>query len=273
MKKKIVFAVFAAAAVLAVILRLYQMLALTEYETGFIERENYSLYIVLAAIIALLVLGAPIFALMSAPTPKKSQSYNIVLSLSEILLAGASLLDALFVYSSENDVPQFLKIACLALGALCAAYFAAAGVRSVIYFPFSSKLAAIPPAFFTVRAACVFISCSRHAVVSDTVFEVFIYCACMLLFLEIARAANGAGGKLSVRKITFFGLAAALLSFGFSLPKVALGMFYSSALHDSARGAVLTLALGLYSAALVFSRLNFSGKSERMLGVYYQGRH
>ena len=182
-------------------------------------------------------------------------------------------MDILFLFSSTNDIPPFLKILCASLGALCAAYFAACGVRSVLYFPFSSKLAAIPPAFFTVRAAGVFIACSRHAVVSDTVFEVVIYCALMLLFLEIARSANGAGGRLSTKKITFLGVFTAVLSICFAVPKIALSIFYSAALHDSAAGSLLMLALGLYSAALVFTRIDFSGKNGKTLGVYYAGKH
>ena len=264
---------FLAAALLAAVLRLCQMLAFTEYKTGFIERENHTVYIVFGVIIALLALAAPAFALMSAPVPKTDKAFSLVASLLTVVAGVACVADVLFLYSSNNDTPHLLKILCVSLGSLCAAYFAACGVRSFLYFPFSSKLAAIPPAFFTMRAACVFIACSRHAVVSDTVFEVVIYCALMLLFLEIARAANGAGSRLSPRKITFSGLFTAVLSICFAVPKIALSVFYSSALHDSAGSSLLMLTLGLYSAALVFTRIDFTGKSEKALGVYYTGKH
>lgn len=273
MKKSIIIAVFSASAILAAALRLCQMLAFTEYKTGFIERGGGLAFALLSVAIGLLVLGVPAFALLSGPAAAGGKPFNIALSLSSILLSGACVADVLTLASAEGALPGFLKILYLVLGSLCAAYFAAAGVRSVIYFPFPSQLAVIPPAFLTVRAACIFIACSRLSLISDTVFEVFVYCASMLLFLEIARAVNGAGSKLSTKKIAFFGLAVSLSSICSALPELGLAVFYPSALHAGAAGSVITLALGVYAAVLVFSRIDFKKPDGTRLGVYYEGKH
>ena len=264
---------FFSAAVICALLRLWQMLSFTEYETGFMKRENSAAYIAISAVLALLILAIPVFALFCKPNPKQDKSVSLPATLSTLLLGGVGVFDVLTFASTPNDLPGFLRIIYIATGALCAVYFTAAGVRSVLYFPFSSKLAAIPPAFFTVRAATVFVAGSRQAVTSDTVFEVFIYCFAMLLFLEVARAVNGAGSKNSTRKIAFFGIAVSLLAICYSLPKIALALVYSSALHDSVKGSVLALLLGVYAAALVFSRIDFNSPDKNNLGIYYAGKH
>lgn len=273
MKKTAVVSVFCAAVLISAGLRFCQILAFCEYETGFIRRDSKTAFIVTAVFIAVFVLSAAFFAAASSPVPAKSRAFGLFSSLLSLALGGAVAFDVFSLYSAGSDIPPFLKVLCLALGILTALYFAACGIRAVLYFPFSSKLAAIPPAFLTVRAACVFIACSRHAVVSDTVFEVLIYCASMLLFLEIARAVNGAGSRRSVKTIAFLGVFVSALSLVFALPKIVLACIYSAALHDSAAGAVIILALGLYLAAFVFSRLDFGGTGDKKLGVYYAGRH
>ena len=264
---------FAVAAVVCVLLRLWQMLSFTEYQTGFMKRESSAAYIIISAALTMLVLAIPIFALFCKPTPDNSKVISIFTTLSTLLLGGACVFDVLSFWATPNDVPRFLGIIYVVLGALCAVYFTAAGVRSVLYFPFSSKLAAIPPAFFTVRAATVFVAGSRQAVISDTVFNVFVYCGAMLLFLEIARAVNGAGSKNSTKKITFFGLSVSLLAIGYSVPKIALALVYNTALHDGIKGTVLTLLLGFYAAAVVFSRVSFNSPDKDNLGIYYAGKH
>ena len=273
MKKGLLPAVFGAAAGVCLLLRVFQMLALTEHQTGFMKRENSAAYIAVSVIMALFILAAPVFALFCKPTAKKENAVNLPFTAATLLLGGACVFDVLSFTASNSTAPGFLKIIYVVFGALCAVYFAAAGVRSAFYFPFSSKLAAIPPAFFTVRAATVFVANAQHAVISDTVFDVFIYCCAMLLFLEIARAVNGAGSENSTKKITFFGLALSLSAICASLPKIALALFHSSALHDGMTGSVLTLFLGVYAALLVFSRVVFSSPKKDNLSIYYAGKH
>lgn len=271
MKNKTVFAVFGGAVCIAAAVRLAQMLALTEYKTGFITRGTELPFYLLSAVILIFAVLVPAFAVINKPVAKDGNSFNIATSVFSLFTGLAVIFDVFLAPSAS--VPAFLGWAQIILGALTAAYFTAFGLRAFVHFPLSPKFAALPPAFFTVRAATVFIACSSRAVTSDTVFDVCVYALLMLLFLEIARAANGAGSKAGIKKIVFFGLSVSLLAICSSFPKLMLALIYSAALHDGAAGAVLPFAVGLYAAAVVFSRLDFVSGEKRKMGVYYVGKH
>ena len=271
MRKSKVTAVFIAAAVLAVALRLFEMLALTEYNTGFIRTDRKVIFYVLSAIIAAAIVFPVVFALSSGPSAEKSKSFNAVISLSSLFLGVAVIVDVLT--EKYASVPAALKYICIALGILSAAYFIVFAVRAITYFPLSSKLAALPVLFFTIRASTVFISRSLHAVLSETVFDIAAYCFCMLFFLELARGVNGIADKNNTRKVAALGIAASLICFCSSVPRMLTAVFYSAALHDSGFAGFLPLFTGIYIAAAVFGRITFTSKSERKMGIYYVGKH
>ena len=271
MKNKTVFAVFGGAVCVAAAVRLAQMLALTEYKTGFITRGTELPFYLLSAVILIFAVLVPAFAVINKPVAKDGNSFYIATSVFSLFTGLAVIFDVFLAPSAS--VPAFLGWTQIILGALTAAYLTAFGLRAFVHFPLSPKFAALPPAFFTVRAATVFIACSSRAVTSDTVFDVCVYALLMLLFLEIARAANGAGSKAGIKKIVFFGLSVSLLAICSSFPKLMLALIYSTALHDGAASAVLPFAVGLYAAAVVFSRLDFVSGEKRKMGVYYVGKH
>lgn len=271
MRKKSVLILFCAAAAAAAALRFCQALAFTEYKTGFID-ENYILpFCIFSAIILLLTAAVTGFALVSGPRGEENRRFSLAFSISSFVMAAAIVLDLLLVNAA--GVPRGIRIVCIAAGAASAVYFALLSIRPLIHFTFSPKFSVIPPFFFTVRAATLFIAFSRQSVTSDTVFDVCIYCLAMLFFLEIARSVNRAGEKNSMKKIAAFGISGALLSFCAALPQLVLAVFYSEALHGGAAGAFLPFAFGLFAAGTVFSRVDFKPDKTHRLGVYYVGKH
>lgn len=271
LRKRILLLSFTSAVVLSAILRLCQLLAMTEYTTGFIRRDRAVPFYALSVIIVLFAVFVGLFALANDPRGKKNRSFHLTVSVSSILLGAAVVFDLPLVLLS--GAPRFLIVPCVCLGVLCALYLAAFGIRSVVHFPLSAKFAALPPAFFTARSAVSFISYSRQAVTSDAVFEVSVFCLFLLFLLEIARAVNGGGNKNSAKKIALFGLFSSIFAICSSLPKIILSLFYSDALHDSARGSVLILFAGVYAACIVFARFDFSPDKDHRMGVYYVGKH
>lgn len=271
MRKKSLRILFCAAAACAAALRLCQMVAFTEYRTGFIDRDYTVIFCVFSVIIFLVTAAVSVFALASGPRGEESRRFSLAFSISSFVTAAAIILDMLF--SNAAGVPQGIRTVCIAAGAASAVYFALLGIRPLVHFAFSPKFSALPPLFFAVRAATLFISFSRQSVTSDTVFDVCVYCLGMLFLLEIARAANGASEKNSVKKIAVFGISGALLSLCSSLPQFILAVFYREALHNGAAGAILPFAFGLFAACTVFSRVDFKPDKAHRLGVYYVSKH
>lgn len=272
MRKKI-FGAFCAAAPVAAALRFCQTVAFTERKTGFIDRNYTFWFIAFSVLIVLLTAAVSVFALASGPRGEESRRFSVAFSASSFALSAAIVLDMLFANREDLPQAQVIRILCIVTGAASVVYFALLGIRPMLHFNLSPKLSVVPPLFFTVRAALLFITFSRQSVTSDTVFDVCVYCISMLFLLEIARAVNGAGEKNSLKKIAFFGISGALIAFCSSLPQFILAVFYSEALHDGAAGAMLPFAFGLFAACTVFTRLDFKPDGEHRFGFYYVGKH
>lgn len=271
MKKRILLFSFLGALLIAVIFRVYALINLLEYETGFVKRESKTAYGVLFFLTVALAVAVCLFALSSGPVAEKKKHFSLTGTVFTFLLGVATASEP--VTSIFTGVPSAIKVAFVVLSYVTAAYFILLAVRPFVHFKLSPKFAVLPICLFTVKAATVFITTSYHAVISDTVLNVIIYCLSMLFFLELARAVNGAGGKRSVHKITAFGLLVSFFAITSSVPKILLGIFFGEALHESASSAFLPLFLGLYIASLVFSRVSFSSGGDLKFGVYYAGKH
>ena len=264
-------AVFLSAAVLSAAFRVFQMLALTEYDTGFIRREKTVPFYILSALIALLFAGVAIFAAAKSPQAKKGKAFYLLTSVAALLMGGTLVFEAFG--GDYTGIPSVVRVLYIVFALLSSLYFIAFAIRPVIYFPLSAKFAVLPVAFLITKAVSVFVRGSYHAVINDTVLEVGVYCFNMLFFLETARAVNGFGDGKSVKKIAVFGLVAALFSLTLSVPKIIVGAVYGAALHSGVYGSALPLFLGLYDACLVFSRVAFVPRPEGSKGIYYVGKH
>ncbi|MBR4762202.1 MAG: hypothetical protein IK086_06160 [Clostridia bacterium] len=271
MRKRNVIAVFIAAAVLSVGLRLFEMLALTEYETGFIRPDKAGIFYAVSIVIAVLTVGSVIFALSNGPRAEKAASFVMARTVASLLLGIAVLFDSLTAQYSGVPIP--LKYACIMFGYFTAAYFIAFSFRPFVHFAFSPKLSILPVLFFTLRAATVFIAHSSITVLSETVFDIGAYSFSMLFFLWFMRSVNNAAGNGNTKRLLVFGMLASLFSFCASLPPLVTYVINRDALHSVDNLSVLPVFTGLYISSVIFSRIAFVSKSERKMGVYYVGKH
>ncbi|MBR5922295.1 MAG: hypothetical protein IKZ59_00715 [Clostridia bacterium] len=258
----------AAAALIA--LRLYQLIALTDYGTGFIKIGSRTVYTVTSVIAVAIIATASVFITAGIKGPKEHKGFYLVTSLSALAFGAAAAADVLV--NKYVNAPQYVKGACIFFGILTALFYALFAFRSAIHFPLSPKLAIIPVLFFVVKSVTVFVQGSYHVVISDTVVEVGFYSFIMLFLLEYARAVNGLAGKASVKKIAAFGVCASLFS-ALSAAKLIIAIFYPTALHDTAEGNVLPFFCGLYVVSVLFTQMKFVSQDDRVMGVYYSGKH
>ena len=271
MRKSKSFFVWLAAAVAAVVLRLITMVMFTDYATGFIRPQYFAATVIIFGVFLCVTAFATLYISISAANAKESPSFYLTNSVFA-LLAGVTVATST-LFGDYANIPDVLRIICIVLGVLSAVFFCGFALRSVFHFPFSAKLAVFPLAFFIIRSAVVFIKNSYHTVISDTVFEVGSYCLLLLLFLEIARIANNAATKNAEKKFSALSTAASIFLISASFPKLLLALVYPSALHDGTGDSLLLLFLGFFVASLLFTRLDFTEKEDRKMGVYYVGRH
>ena len=269
-KSKSLF-VWLTAVVASVVLRLFTMLIMTEYETGFIKPGYFVASAIVFAVFLIIVAFASAYVSVSAEGANTSHSFNIFSSVFALIIGVTIAISA--VWGDYEGVPVALKIICAVLGILSAVFFLGFAFRSVFHFPFSGKMSVIPLSYIIVKSAVVFIKSAYHTVINDTLFEVGSYCLLMLLFLEIARAANGFINSDNTKKFTVLTVSASIFLISSSLPKLIIAAVYPSALHDGVGDSILLFFFGLFVLSLAFSRISFVEKDGRKMGVYYVGKH
>ena len=230
--------------VLSVILRTYELVALTETRTGFMVRETEPVAYVLLILIGLLSALSAIFC-----TTVKTAFINPKLNLWHAAAAIALSVGIIADYSLNgySGIPAAPELLCAVLQVVSAVYFIAYAFSFLFFKPFSDKLMIIPLVFFVVKTAAVFIRNSYHAVITDTIFDVVAYSFVMLFFLEYVRFLNGLGTKTTPQKTAMFGVLASSLCTVSALPKFLVSIFLSrSALHDNASSYILPLMAGIF---------------------------
>ena len=256
---------------LSVIFRTFQILKLTEYETGFIKSSHFGTAVILFVLFVLLTVAAALFVAVSADKPQKSRAYFRISSVFSLALGVSAAVSS--IKDTYVGVPAFLRIICICFGFLSAVFFVCFAIRPIIHFPFSSKLTVIPLLFILVKSAVIFIKSSYHTLTNDTLYEVGSYCLLMLLFLELSRNANNSGDKVSIKKFSAVCSAASSFLICASLPKIIVVIFSPFALPYGIKDSVLLLFSGLFAASLLFTRVSFSGNGLKGGGRHYSGKH
>lgn len=269
-KNKSLF-VWLTAVVTSVLLRLFTMIIMTEYETGFIKSGYFVASGILFAVFLIITAFAAAYISVSAAGANTSNTFSLTNSVFS-LAVGVTI--AINTFSCDYaSIPAAIKVLCTLLGILSAVFFLGFAFRAVFHFPFSGKLTAIPLLYLIIKSAVVFIRSAYYTVINDTLFEVGSYCLLMLVFLEIARVANGFINSDNTKKFALLAVAASIFLISTSLPKLIIAAVYPSALHDGAGDSILLFFLGLFVSSLAFSRISFVEKDDRKMGVYYVGKH
>lgn len=271
MKKNICLIAFLVSCVLAISLRTYEMLSLTEHDTGFIFPSKYTAAATVTVIIALAVAFSSIFTLLSAVNGKENKGFYLLTSVSALAFGITVAINE--INENFSGVPSILRVLSILFSVLSALYFIAFALRAIVHFSLSSYFTAVPAAFFVFKSASVAIKGAYRTVISDTIFDVAAYCFIMLFFLEFCRMSNGEKSKSGIKRFAAFGSASALLSFAVSVPKIIVSFVSASALHDGIKDAWLLFFAGLYIASELFSRLLFAQQLDRKVSIYYVGKH
>ena len=237
--------VFAAVALIALPLRVYQLLALVDPATGFYTESNGTVYLLSALLV--LAVGAFIslsFISKEVPSPRLPEGKNIILGISSIVMAVAFGVDILsiertIVPSLQNSTQIFFSVLKSNLaeagGAFVILQFIFAFL-SLMYFAIFAvshlngksaykeyKILALSPLCWAItRLVSKLMSAISFLSVSELLFEIFMLVFLMLFFLTFARITSGIFTEDSMWGIYGYGLSAAVFASLVTIPRLVM---------------------------------------------------
>lgn len=242
------FGIFAAALIIALPLRAYQLIFLIDPETGFYAKTNFTVPL----LYVLLILAGIAFITLSffpknmpfGGTVKGGKVFAVL----SFLIAVSFIIDAgiqtseIFAALTFTDVtgyavPQtvttssvfssdtLLIFARIIFAVISCIYFAILGFNycGIIYDVSQFKLLALGPlAWVIVRLVSDFMWKINYRNISDLLFEMFMLAAFMFFFMSFARINSNIGRETAYRKLYGFGFIGSLISLMLSVPRLVL---------------------------------------------------
>lgn len=242
------FGAFAAALVLALPLRTYQLFFLIDPETGFFEKTNFTVPL----LYVLLILAGIVFVFFSyfpkdmpfENVPKGGKAFAVLSFLIAVALiidagiqtseifASLTLTDTTGYASSQSagmtyalSSESVMIYARIIFAIVSCIYFAILGFSycGIIYDASQFKVLALGPlAWVITRLISDFMWKINYRNISDLLLEMFMLAALMFFFLSFARINSDIGRSNAYRKLYAFGLIGSLLALTTSVPKLIL---------------------------------------------------
>ncbi len=202
----------------ATVVRVIQILSITEGDTGFFKKGYHALGLAASLFVFFITFAAAMYACFTPKrkiTPHKTTFY---LAISEFLLAAAILYEAIISQIGSN-VPDWQLFLQMIFGLLSAGVFAMDGISFFTEKKVSPILSVFHILFWLVRVIVVFSSYITVSVVAENVFELSALCLSLLFFLNISKFQNGVG-KLNSRGLTALGIATFIMCVTYSVPQI-----------------------------------------------------
>ena len=247
--------IFAAATLVALPLRVYQLLALIDNKTGFYIEDNGIIYLLSG--ILLLVVGAFIilsFISKEVPSPDLPEGKNMLLGVSSSILGVAFVVDVFSVLfqiipprSAITAFMEVLKSNIANAGGAFIIFQFIFGLFAFLYFLIFAvshltgkghykeyKILALSPLCWAItRLVSKLMSAISFMSVSELLFEIFMLVFLMLFFLTFARITSGIFTEDSMWGIYGYGLSAAIFAALITVPRLVMFVVGRDAVEGS----------------------------------------
>ncbi len=246
MKYKYILTVFFASLVASIGLRTYEIVALTDSATGFVESGMKTAATLITCIIAALAVAVALCALTVKRNPVKLPKTSVGLGLSSFLLSFGILFDIANVYFSSN-VPDWQAALVNISGLVSVVFFVCYGVTAFVGFRLPRALFVAPVIYWLFKLVCVFTAISSISLLTDYAFMMLAICAILLFMFELAKIANKIELKQSYRRILVSGLLASFFSILTVVPSLIARWFGTQTVfREGSSDAVVYLLTGLF---------------------------
>ena len=244
-KMKYLLFVFAASIILALPIRIYQLLAIVDTTTGFFTEKDITVYVLFAVVVLFIALFM-ILSYMSkeVPSPKLPTGKNGLLGVTAAIMAVALFWDMIAIIraiipSSQISVSAFITVLRSQVSAsggflvliqllfafLAAIYFivfATSNLNGKGSYKEYKFLAITPLCWAIVRIIIRLMHAISYLRVSELLIEIFMLVFLMLFFMTFARIASGVFTEDSMWGIYGYGFSAALLLALASIPRLVM---------------------------------------------------
>ncbi|MBQ8203732.1 MAG: hypothetical protein IJZ75_05570 [Clostridia bacterium] len=253
MKYKYILITFFVSLGVSLALRTYEIVALTDSVTGFVENEYVTVASVLTGIIALLSALVGVFAYTVKRNPVKLPKTSIPLSIASFLLAFGILFDVANVYFSSN-VPAWQATLVNVSGLISVVFFVCYGVTAFVSFRLMRALFIAPVIYWLFKLVCVFTSISSISLLTDYAFMMLAICATLLFMFEFAKIANKIELSISYKRLLITGLLASLFSFLTVVPPLLARFFGATTVfREGSTDAVVYMLSGIFVIVFILN--------------------
>lgn len=260
MKYRNILAFFLAALPVSIIIRLLQVLYVTEPVTGFVKKGFEGVNALMVIIMVIAVSVTAILSFTAHRQPTKPTRFNPLLAVASFALGGSMAYE--IINETFVSAVRYWQIILLDIfGMLSVLFFIIYGIALFIRLPLPRLLSLIPAVYCIMRLICIFTTISSLTLVMDNVMILASYCAVLLFFTSFAKLYNGIDSEHNFRKLLASGLCSAVICFADSIPRVIIRITgNASALRHSASSTAAILLFGVFS---LFFTLTFFSRRNR----------
>lgn len=244
-KLKYLLFLFAASLLILLPVRVYQLLAVVETETGFFAEKDATVYLVYALVLLFpLVFLALSYLSREVPSPKLPAGKNPVLGVSSLIMAAGLVFDIIstekqiipptqanfeiFTSVFKSNVMQaggFFMLLRLVFAFFAIIYFAVFAVSHLngrASYKEYKVLALAPLCWATTKLVSNLMHAISFLRVSELLFEIFMLVFLMLFFMTFARISSGVFTEDSMWGIYGYGLCSSLFAALVTVPRIVM---------------------------------------------------
>ena len=236
---------FITAVVVSCVVRVCQILFMTDPATGFYFPRYETLGLLLTLLYVALFAATAVLSFLEIRGCAKFRNVSVFRTIA-LFLAAIAVLGQIPSALSASPLIAAIQIV-LALGA--AAFFAAEAPEGVLPIKIKAEyrqwLSIFPVCFWLVRTLLAFSHYMTVANISENIFDLSAMGFLCLFFLLYGKSVNGVDGKKTVRLLVPSGLCASMLCFVCSVPRIAAILLGANSIHGTAGIGLIYIAMGI----------------------------
>ncbi|MBQ7045575.1 MAG: hypothetical protein IJN65_03680 [Clostridia bacterium] len=241
------------AALLGVISRLFQLIVMTEANTGFILKQYSAFSTAITVFIFVLIASVCLAASLTKIKGLKPYATYPSLFVAVAVLAGIALVLEPLTLNYYKTLPLSVRIVCIVLSALSAVVMVLFAVSKTGRKEFNNIYLCVIIFCQFMRLVLAFMSTSKIVTVNDNIYELGFLCAAVMFFVYFAQCHTNSGNERTPAKMLTTGVCSACFAAISALPKVVTLIIGRSELFYNGTSSVftdITLGLLIFLAAL-----------------------
>lgn len=262
-------------------LRTYQLLFITEYDTGFYKTVDWSVYVIYG-ITALTVILSYILVNLAKNVPSSTaipSRKNLFMAIASILFAFGIIFDVIMAWTTmvmgntgdslstismqENFVPLIIEAVSGIFAAIYIMIFGISYIDGRTTFSQYKFLALTPLVWSICRIIIRFLKKISYVNIADLMLELFAIAFMMIFLLAFARISSGLANEKSMRTIFSSGFASVFFCALANIPRLVVTLTGNSAyLPDEYPLSFCDITFALFATVYIVNALKYAREND-----------